>query len=109
MLLGWKCTYDLPIKTGHVWGLHRPTPQARCTTWHAHSKRERGTFCPPVCWKRMSGPPGPVDSRLMKAPTPCAHLEHNLQPLQVSWYAIHIYSAFHPLYKWLLEILGFLD
>ena len=32
----------------------------------------------PVCWKTTSGPPGPVDSRLMNTPTcgsqwPCQH------------------------------------
>lgn len=28
----------------------------------------------PACWNTVSGPPGPVDSRLMKAPTRAAHL-----------------------------------
>lgn len=39
--------------------------------WHQHIVKGG-----PEAWKRMSGPPGPVDSRFRKAPTVLAAL-HN--------------------------------
>lgn len=36
--------------------------------------QQNGVESSPEAWKRISGPPGPVDSRLMKAPTLLASL-----------------------------------
>ena len=37
-----------------------------------------------MCWKRYAGPAGPVDSRLMKAPTCGAHLLLAMKPCAAS-------------------------